>query len=654
MADRLDELRERIRRADEAYFVRDAPEMADAEYDAVVRELAALEAERGVATAAAVGAPPAAGFAPMRHLAPMLSLDNVFGPEELEGWYARVVRDLGRAPRLACELKIDGVAVSLVYEDGVLVRGGTRGDGAVGEDVTVNLRTIADVPARLKSGVEARGIAEVRGEVYLPRAAFEKLNAQAGEERGGRLFANPRNAAAGGLRQKDPAVTAARGLKLLCYATGRVDARVAKTHAEEIAWLRAEGFPVDDTARTVDTLDEALAYCREREARRRELPFDIDGAVVKVDDLAGRAELGATAKAPRWAVAYKFAAEERTTLLRRITVNTGRTGKVTPFAVLDPVFVGGATVGLATLSNEDEVHRKDVREGDTVLVRRAGDVRPEVLGPVLSLRPATAVPWTFPTSCPSCGVALVRKPEEADWRCPNKATCPAQGMEWLIHFAQTLEIDGIGYKTAASLLESGLVSDPGDLFLLTPERLRTLPGFGAKSAQKLVGAIAAKKEWPLWRLLVALNIRLVGPQTARALARAFGRLDALAGASPEDIAKVEGIGKTVAASVSDWLGGAAGRALVEKLGEAGVRAEEPPDAGPLAGKTVVFTGNFTAASREGMEAKAEAAGANVASSVSKKTSFLVVGIDPGATKLKKAESLGVERIDEAELLRRMT
>lgn len=648
MADRLDELRERIRRADEAYFVHDEPEMADAEYDALRRELSALEAERGTAASDTVGSSLVAGFAQLRHHAPMLSLDNVFGPEELAAWYARVVRDLGRAPRLACELKIDGLAVSLVYQDGVFVRGGTRGDGAVGEDVTTNLRTIADVPARMKG--TAHGITEVRGEVYLPRAAFERLNAAAG----GRLFANPRNAAAGGLRQKDPAVTAARGLKLLCYATGRVDARVAKTHAEEIVWLRAAGFPVDDTARTVDTLDEALTFCRERETRRRELPFDIDGAVVKVDDLAGRAELGATAKAPRWAVAYKFAAEERTTLLRRITVNTGRTGKVTPFAVLEPVFVGGATVGLASLSNEDEVRRKDVREGDTVLVRRAGDVRPEVLGPVLALRPPDAVPWVFPSTCGSCATALVRMPGEADWRCPNKATCPAQGMEWLMHFAQTLEIDGIGYKTAASLLESGLVTDPGDLFLLTPETLRTLPGFGAKSAQKLVDGIAAKKEWPLWRLLVALNIRLVGPQTARALARAFGRLGALAAASPEDIAKVDGIGKTVAASVSDWLGGAGGRALVEKLREAGVRAEEPPESGPLAGKTVVFTGNFTSTSREAMEAKAETAGANVASSVSKKTTFLVVGTDPGATKLKKAEFLGVERIDEAELLRRMT
>ncbi len=654
----IDELRARVRYHDERYYVDDRPELADAEYDVLKRELRTLEAahpelDSPQSPTARPGGRPAAGFLPLPHVVPMLSLEDVFSMVELAAWLDRVTRQVGPVD-LVCELKIDGVAVSLVYEHGVFVRGGTRGDGTIGEDLTANLRQVAGVHERLQppaSGAALPALLEVRGEVLLPVATFTRLNQ---DSSGSRLFANPRNAAAGSLRQKDPAITATRGLELLCWGVGVMRPQHISHHCAELAWLRDVGLPARPEEQLCHTLDEVKEYLEKWLARRHELPYAIDGVVVKVDALHHRAELGTTARVPRWAVAYKFPAEERTTLLRQIVVNTGRTGKVTPFAVLEPVFVGGATVSLATLSNQDEVQRKDVREGDTVLVRRAGDVRPEVIGPVLAARPAHAVPWVFPTICPSCNTPLVRKAGEADWRCPNRAGCASQGAQWLDHFAEVMEIDGLGERTAWALLEAGLVADPGDLYLLDAPKLRTLPGVGARSADKLLQQIAASRGRPLWRLLVALNVRHVGPQVARRLALAFPSLEALTAATREQLAGVEGIGHAIAGAVADQLTDERTRIMIEKMVRAGVAPEVIPEpSGPLAGKIVVLTGTFTSLSREDAERRVEAAGAVVAGSVSRKTSFVVLGADPGATKLSRAQALGTELIDEAELLRRL-
>jgi DNA ligase (NAD+) len=650
-ARRVEELRAQIRFHDQKYFVADAPILSDAEYDALKRELVALETDfpelvTPDSPTQRVGGRAAAGFPPLVHHVPMLSLDNVFDRTELTAWLERVERSAGRSVALTCELKIDGIAVSLVYEDGRLAHGGTRGDGFVGEDVTENLRHVSGLPTRLDGDVPR--LLEVRGEVHLPIDRFQALNAS-----GARAFANPRNAAAGSLRQKDPSVTAARGLALVVYGTGRVEPRPSRGHFDELMWLRTLGLPADPRARRAAGVEEVLAYCDEILAERPRLGLAIDGVVVKVDEFAVRAELGATAKAPRWAVAYKFPAEERTTRVRLITVNTGRSGKVTPFAVLEPVFVGGATLSLANLNNADDVARKDIRERDTVIVRRAGDVRPEVVAPVLERRPADSTPWIFPSVCPSCGTTLVRKPGEADWRCPNRAGCPSQGRMWLDHFAEVMEIEHLGEATAALLLERELVRDPGDLYLLDGAQLATLPGFGNKSVQRLLAAIAASKSQPLWRLLVALNIRHVGPQTARVLARAFPSLSALRAAPLDALTAVESIGPTIAQSVHDFLREPEHVALVDTLEGAGVKARDEAPSGPLAGKTVVLTGNFRHFSREAAERAVEAAGATVASSVSRKTDFLVAGTEPGGTKLERARALHTEIIDEAELLRRL-
>jgi DNA ligase (NAD+) len=636
---RADELRALIAHHDHQYHALDRPEVSDAEYDALTRELARIEAEFPSLKAppGPPGAPPLQGFPPFAHQAPMLSLDNVFDGAELAAWWARLERELpGQPIVLACEPKIDGVAISLRYEDGRFARGGTRGDGQVGEDVTANLRPL--VPERIEVG----GTVEVRGEVYLPLEAFAPL---AGE------FANPRNVAAGSLRQKDAGVSAARGLRFLCYGTGAFEKRTSPRHSEELAALARAGLPVVESL-LVSTVEAAQAACHGWLARRPTLPYAIDGVVLKLDAFAPRAELGATAKAPRWAVAWKFPAEERETLVRAVVVHTGRSGKVTPFAVLEPVFVGGATVSLTSLSNEDEVRRKDVRAGDTVRVRRAGDVRPELVAVVMERRPPDAAPWKFPSECPSCGAELARKPGEADWRCPNRAGCPSQSVEWLDHFAEWMEIEHLGASTAWQLLESGRIEDPADLYFLDEAKLSGLRGFGAKSVARLLRSIDAARARPLWRLLVALNIRHVGPQMARLLARQFSSLERLSAATLEELRAVESVGPAIAQAVVDFF--RAERALVDKLQRAGVRGEGPEaPAGPLAGKTVVLNGNFSSLSREAAERRVEEAGALVAGSVSKKTDFLVVGSEPGATTLARARALGIEEIDEAELLRRL-
>jgi DNA ligase (NAD+) len=657
---RVEELRERLNYHSYRYHVLDDPEVSDAEYDELMNELQALE-ERFPelvtpdSPTQRVGATPADLFAPVPHRSPMLSLDNAFSREELEAWAARVERGVGVGARYFSELKIDGVAVALTYEDGKLTKGATRGDGRIGEDITANVRTVRSVPPRLL-GTSPPAYLEVRGEVYLPVKAFERLNEEllAAEQR---PFANPRNAAAGSLRQKDPKVSASRPLSLWVHSFGFADGVRFDSHSGFLAWCRDAGLPVAPTGEVEDDLDGVERYLRHWEDHRHSVDWEIDGAVIKVDQVALQQELGATSHAPRWAIAYKFPPEERTAQLRSIDVHTGRTGKVTPFAVLEPVFVGGVTITYATLHNEDEVARKDVRPGDTVIVRRAGDVIPEIVGPVMAKRKRGARRWRFPTACPSCGTTLVRAEGEADHRCPNLA-CPSRNIEWVYSFASRggLDIEGLGYMTGMALLDLGLVKDPADIFTLTAEDLAQLPGFAEKSIANLLTSIEGAKDRPNWRLLTALNIRHVGTHVAQVLARGFGSIDALMQASADDIDAVEEIGPEIAKSVHGWFHDERNRALIEKLRAAGVRmADEvvdPVGEQPLAGTTIVITGGLESLSREAAQAAAEAAGARVASSVSKKTDFVVVGEGPGS-KAAKAEQLGVEMIDEAEFLRRL-
>ncbi len=658
---RVEELREQLNYHSYRYHVLDDPEISDAEYDELLNELRALE-ERFPelitpdSPTQRVGMTPADLFAPVEHRARMLSLDNAFAPDELRAWAARVEREVGTDVAYSCELKIDGVAVALTYERGVLVKGATRGDGRIGEDITANVRTVRTVPQRLLAK-DPPAVLEVRGEIYLPVRAFEELNEQLTRAEQ-RPFANPRNAAAGSLRQKDPRVSASRPLALWVHSFGYAEGARFDSHSGFLAWCRDAALPVPRTSQLEPDLDSVLRYLEHWQEHRHSVDWEIDGVVVKVDRIAHQQELGATSHAPRWAIAFKFPPEERTTLLKKIDVHTGRTGKVTPFAVLEPVFVGGVTVTYATLHNEDEVRRKDVREGDTVVVRRAGDVIPEIVGPVLSKRRRGARIWRFPTTCPSCGTPLVRPEGEADHRCPNLA-CPSRNVEWLFSFASrgAMDIEGLGYMTGIRLLERGLVKDPGDIFTLTAGDLAQIEGFADRSIQNLLASIERSKDQPVWRLLVALNIRHVGEHVAQVLARAFGSLDALAVATAEQIDDVPEIGPAIAQSVAEWFREPANLALIEKLRVAGVRmADEAPETphedGPLAGVTMVLTGGLERLSREEATALAQGAGARVASSVSKTTDFVVAGDNPGS-KLARAEQLGVEVIDEAEFLRRL-
>jgi DNA ligase (NAD+) len=656
---RVEELREQINHHNYRYHVLDDPEVSDAEYDELMRELRGLEEEfpeliTPDSPTQRVGGSPADLFAPAPHRAPMLSLDNAFSWEELNAWGKRVERQLGRQADFVCELKIDGLAVALAYEDGAYVRGATRGDGYTGEDITSNIRTIRQVPVKLR-GAKHPAALEVRGEVYLPVKAFEKLN-EGLLEREQRAFANPRNAAAGSLRQKDPQVTASRPLRLWCHGIGVSEGKRFKRHSEALDYLGEAGLPVPPTTERLETLEEVFAFCERWEKNRHDIDYEIDGVVVKVDQIPLQEELGATSKAPRWAIAYKFPPEERTTLLNGIFVHTGRTGVVTPFAQLEPVFVGGVTVSTATLHNEDEVARKDVREGDTVIVRRAGDVIPEVVGPVPSKRPKKARSWKFPKKCPSCSAVLEKV--GAYWRCPNRAACPSQNIEWLFHFASrgAMDIEHLGYKTGMALIERGWISDPADIYAITDEQLAELPGFKEKSIANLRSSIEESKDRQLWRLLVALSIPHVGGHVAQVLANAFVSIDALEKASVEDLEAVEEIGPIVARAVHDWFRVPGNKKLIRKLRAAGLRTSDPPPKkrkkGPLTGKTIVLTGGLAAMSREEATKAAQEAGARVASSVSKKTDFVVAGTDPG-TKYDKAQSLGVETIDEKAFLKRL-
>ncbi len=659
---RVEEMGELINHHSYRYHVLDDPEVSDAEYDELVRELQALEDRfpeliTPDSPTQRVGNVPADLFAPVVHLAPMLSLDNAFSFEELEAWAARVERRIGDAARFACELKIDGVACALTYERGVLMRGATRGDGITGEDITANVRTVRGVPPKLLLK-DPPALIEVRGEMYFPVKAFEGLN-EGLTANGQRPFANPRNAAAGSLRQKDPKVTSSRPLRLWVHSFGAAQGVGFESHLGFLEWASSAGLPVPPTTTRVDSIAEVEAFLTHWEEHRHSVDWEIDGAVIKVDQSALQRELGATTHAPRWMIAYKFPPQERTALLKKIDVHTGRTGKVTPFAVLEPVFVGGVTITTATLHNEDEVRRKDVRRGDTVIVRRAGDVIPEIVGPVVSKRPKSARPWRMPKACPSCGTPLVRREGEVDHRCPNKTGCSSQGQEWLFHFAGrgAMDIEGLGYKTLWALVERGLVQDPADIYTLTAEQLERLDGFAEKSITNLLAQIEGSKDRPLWRLLVGLNIRHVGTHVAQLLATAFGSIDALVAATLDRIDDVPGIGPEIAASAREWFDDPENLALIERLRAAGVRmaderiVAEPRD-GPLTGKTIVLTGSMPTMSREEGTDLAQEAGARVASSVSKKTDFVVAGENAGS-KLTKAETLGVEVIDEAEFRERL-
>ena len=659
---RVEELREQINHHSYRYHVLDDPEVSDAEYDELVAELRRFEdAFPELITPDSptqlVGAAPAVLFAPVEHRAPMLSLDNAFSIEELDAWAERVARGLGdQAAGFVCELKIDGVACALTYEGGVLVRAATRGDGRVGEDITANVRTVEGVPRRLSLD-DPPAVVEIRGEMYLPVRAFDELNTRLADA-GRKVFANPRNAAAGSLRQKDAKVTASRPLRLWVHSFGAAEGVSFDSHHAFLAWAAAAGLAVPPTTETTASISEVEAFLRRWEAGRHSVDWEIDGAVIKVDRTDEQRELGATSHAPRWAIAYKFPPEERTTTLKAIDVHTGRTGKVTPFAVLDPVLVGGVTVTYATLHNEDEVRRKDVRPGDAVIVRRAGDVIPEIVGPVVSKRKRGARRWSMPATCNACGTPLVRPEGEADYRCPNKRACPSQGLEWLFHFAGrgAMDIEHLGYMTVMRLLEKGLIEDPADIYALDAEKLSQLPGFKDKSIGNLLSQVGASRDRPVWRLLVGLNIRHVGTHVAQVLARAFGSIDALAAASEDQIDAVPEIGPEIARSVHEWFEDPVNLGLVEKLRVAGVRMadEAPVRTGPLTleGLTLVMTGGLAEISRDDATAAAQAAGARVASSVSKKTDFVVAGENPGS-KLARAEELGVEVIDEKEFLRRL-
>jgi DNA ligase (NAD+) len=644
------------------YYVLDAPIVADAEYDVAMRELMALEESYPQLRTPDSPSQKVAGsystlFTPVTHLERLLSLDNVFSADELSAWAARAERDAGEPVTYLCELKVDGLAVDLVYENGVLVRGATRGDGYTGEDITPNIRTLANVPHRLKPqpGVPVPELLEVRGEVYFPVAGFADLNA-ALVEAGKAPFANPRNTAAGSLRQKDPRVTASRSLRMVVHGMGAARGFAPARQSEAYEAFAAWGLPTSDRVRVLPTLAGVDAFIARYGEHRHDVEHEIDGVVVKVDDFSLQRRLGTTSKAPRWAIAYKYPPEEVTTKLLAIEVNVGRTGRVTPFGVMAPVKVSGSTVERATLHNEDEIKRKGVWVGDTVVLRKAGDVIPEIVGPVMDLRDDSAYPFVFPTMCPACGTALSRPEGEADTRCPNQRSCPAQLRERLFHLAGrgAFDIEVLGYEAAAALLDSKLIVDEGDLFLLDADQLARVPFFTKQdgelkaNALKLIENLTEARTRPLWRVLVALSIRHVGPTAAQALAREFGSIDAIRSSTAPELAAAEGVGMTIAEAIGEWFAIEWHADIVRKWAEAGVRmAEERTDEGPrpLAGVTVVVTGSLTAWSRDSATAAIQEAGGKVVGSVSKKTDFVVVGDNPGS-KYDKAISLGVPVLDE--------
>ena len=656
---RVDELRQLIAHHSERYYVHDDPEISDADFDELLRELIALETDHPDlvtpdSPTQKVGGAPAAQFSAVTHLVPMMSLDNAFSLEDLLAWGKRMERYVAGDVDFACELKIDGVAISLLYEKGRYVRAATRGNGVVGEDVTANIATVQSIPHRLK-GKNIPDVLEVRGEVYMPLAQFRELNRRQ-EEAGLRLFANPRNAGAGSLRQKDPSITASRNLGMFCYQLGACEGGPTfKSHAETLAFVAELGLPVNPTSEVLSGLDNVHAYCEGWLKRRHDLEYEMDGVVVKVDELAQRSELGSTSKAPRWAIAYKFPPEERQTLLKDIMVSIGRTGQATPFAMLEPVFVGGSTVGVATLHNEDQVRVKDVRPGDTVIVRKAGDVIPEVLGPVVALRPEKSQPWKFPKNCPACNSPLVRGEGESATYCNNEIDCPAQLVARIGHFASrgAMDIEGFGEQTVRLFIKLDLLSDIADIYYLDYDRVREIEGFGEISVRNLQASVEASKDRPLSNLLAGLGVRHLGGAGSVVLARAFGHMDRILAASEEELAAVEGVGPVIAKSIRAFFDRPGVVELLERLRAAGVNFTGPEASDlpqTMAGMSIVVTGTLESMSREAAEEAIKARGGKSPGSVSKKTTAVVAGESPGAAKITKAEELKVPIWTEAQLI----
>ena len=673
----IESLRREIEHHSYLYYAQDNPSISDAAFDSLMRQLRELEARHpeyydSSSPTQRVGGYLGEQFAPIKHAARMYSLDDAMDLEELDAWMQRTFEAVGGVVPLCCELKIDGSGIALTYNQGRLDHAATRGDGTTGEDVTANIRTIMDVPLRLRDDAEdaiadpAQPI-ELRGEVYMPKASFEKLNAQA-EENGKAVFANPRNAAAGSLRQKDAGVTARRGLSSFIYAAASNASLQLEGQYQLLEWLRRAGFHVNPDVRLCSSAEEVRAFCEEALEKRDSLPYEIDGVVVKVNDFAIQDRMGFTARAPRWAIAYKFPPEERTTLLRDITVQVGRTGVLTPVAELDPVRVAGSTVARATLHNEDEVRRKDVRVGDTVIVRKAGDVIPEILGHVPALRPEGAVEWAMPETCPSCGSPVVREAGEAALRCVS-IDCPAQAKERLIHWASrgAMDIEGMGEELVSRLVESGRLTDVADYYSLDEDELALTElnrhmkdgqrvRLGHVVAKKVLAEIQASKDRGFARVIFGLGIRHVGKTTGEALAAAFPSMELLRQASEEDLAAVDGIGAIVARSIHTFLRVPDNAAVIERLERHGVSMESqvPADLGEqtLEGLTFVLTGTLeqSGMSRDEAGARLKAMGAKVSGSVSKKTSFVIAGVKAGS-KRAKAESLGVPVLEEEDFLR---
>jgi DNA ligase (NAD+) len=679
-AERAEELREQIRFHNYRYHVLDDPLVSDAEYDLLMRELRALEeAHPELITPDSptrrVGGQPSDKFAKVRHPVPMLSLGNAFDEAGVRAWYERIVRLLGSDAQIGftVEPKIDGLAIALTYEHGLLVRGATRGDGEIGEDVTANLRTIHSVPLRLGIRDQGSGIREdvasgdsqaptsieVRGEIYMRIADFERLNerlAVAGE----RVAANPRNAAAGSLRQKDPSITAGRPLRFFAYAIGPIEGQRPASQWQTLELLRSLGFPINGDARCFADFEAALSYCREWMLSRERLDFEVDGVVLKVDSYAQQEELGVVGRDPRWAIAWKFPARETTSRLINIVINVGRTGVVTPNAVIEPVNIGGVTVRNASLHNADYIAERDIRVGDYVTVKRAGDVIPYIIGPIVDRRDGSEQAWHMPATCPACGTPLERASGEVAYRCPNFGICPAQLVRRIEHFVSrgAMDIAGIGERQAQLFVERGLVHDLADLYALRADQFEGMEGFAERRISNLIQAIEQSKERPLARLITGLGIRFVGEVAAQALAARFGSLEALAQASEADITAIDGIGPAIAASVTQFFAFEQNQALIAKLRALGVRTDAAPvqraaASAALAGQVFVITGTLPSMTREQAAELIESHGGKIAASVTKKTSFLVAGSEPGGSKYNKALELGIPLLDQAALLERV-
>ncbi|MDP2054000.1 MAG: NAD-dependent DNA ligase LigA [Acidobacteriota bacterium] len=666
-AQKVDELRQQIRRHEEFYYMHAAPEVSDAEFDALMNELKAIEAAHPElltpdSPTQRVGGRPAEGFVTVDHLQPMLSLDNAYNEEDLRAFDERVRKGLAldRSPVYVAELKIDGLSIALTYDHGLLVRGATRGDGSRGEDVTANVRTVRAIPLALKNGPEGR--LEIRGEVYLPKQAFERMNEEQ-EAAGEPLYANARNTAAGTMRNLDPALVSKRGLSAWMYQVVRPAevgaSKDAPLHSAMLAGLKAWGLAVEPHWRDCDGIDAVIAFCDEWRDQRGQLAFETDGVVIKLNDLAARDRLGTTSKFPRWATAFKFPAERKVAMLHRIEVNIGRTGAATPFAMLEPTVVAGSTISMATLHNPDDIIRKDIRPGEMVMIEKAGDVIPRVVGPAHPEAADRPAPWVMPTACPVCNSPLHKPEDEAVWRCEN-SSCPSKLRRGLEHFASrgAMNIEGMGESLVGQLAESGLVKSLADVYHLTPEGLESLERMGKKSAAKVIGEIEKSKANEVWRLLYGLGIRHVGERGAQVLADHFGSVAEIQAASLEALQQVREIGPVLAQAVRTWFDEPRNRELVERLQAAGLkmageRKVAPAGPQPLAGKSFVITGTLASMSREDAQARLEALGAKVTGSVSKKTTALIAGTEPGASKTEKARALGIETLDEEAFLRRI-